>query len=834
MNQLSAKRWLLAVAAGVVMVGLTPMLPGQVNDAGGRLLQRIGTGQLRHGSRILCLAYSPNGQLLVGGGGSDPIRVWDTKTGQQRYTCPDAWVNSIVFTTRGSEFITGGMSKTIRRWETSTGKEVGQLVGHNKAVRAMALNGLGDMLASGDLDGTIIVWEVGLNKKIIELKEHKGEVTCVAFSPRPDEFNPILVSGGMDRLVCVWDADTQQLRKKIDAGCGVLAVAISQDSKRIFSAGDDNLIRVWEAKTGKLLETLRGHSDMVASLALGATTKIVDDESVLDRGKLLISAGRDKTIRIWQADNLSVQPRVIARHYGDSDALAVSRDGKHIATAGLNATIRIFETATGKELFADGDPQAELVGLTLSPDGQTLVAISAPGIVYVWDAATGKQVNHWATGQDGGEIKLAFTPDGQSIVTAADTVRFWDPRSGKQRSELPANDKERAPVAGLAFSSDGRLLAVGKRNRQVTVYVLGQENPTSYTFAYTAGHPGALAFSTDNRLLAVSGGSEIVIMDCAGPPKEVRRFPTKEAPPKTIVPEVWALAFSPDRKTIAAACWDGPIRFLDFTTGKEAGICEGNLSVPYAIAFSHDGRTLLSGSADATVRLWEPFSGAQLAELKGHAGPVNGVALSPDGKRAYSAGADTNVVIWDTTGYGKAGPPQQKLSPVDLRQAWTEMASDNAALSRQVVWKLIANPQGVAADLKNHVALVDVARIEKLFGDLDSDMFDERDAATKELEKYGRWLEGRLHEALEKLPSLEYKRRVEDMLKKLDQAGSLTLAQEQRRLRRAMMVLETIGDAPSVDLLQRLTKQAPEKAFRNEADTTLLRMGKAPAKTAGK
>ena len=89
-------------------------------------------------------------------------------------------------------------------------------------------------------------------------------------------------------------------------------------------------------------------------------------------------------------------------------------------------------------------------------------------------------------------------------------------------------------------------------------------------------------------------------------------------------------------------------------------------------------------------------------------------------------------------------------------------------------------------------------------------------------------------EALEKPPSLEYKRRVEDLLHKLAVPGALSLAQEQMRLRRMMMVLEYIADAPSVDLLERLSKQGPEDALCDEARASLLRLGKeAPAKTAG-
>jgi WD domain, G-beta repeat len=375
----------------------------------------------------------------------------------------------------------------------------------------------------------------------------------------------------------------------------------------------------------------------------------------------------------------------------------------------------------------------------------------------------------------------------------------------------------------LAFAADGKACAVGMRSGQVVLWDLDGKTAVG-AFAYP-GQPYAVAFSADSKLLAAAGGSKIVLFDRAAN-KELRRFDCKDAPPKTLLPDVAALAFSADKKTLAVACFDGAVRILDYNTGKEVGACEGHLSVPYAIAYSQDGRTLLSGSFDATVRLWEPFSGVQLAELKGHAGPVYGVALSSDGRTAYSAAADTNVLIWDATGFGKAGPPKAALGPNELDQAWVELSNDNAAAARLTIWRLIANPQGVAAHLKTKVPLVDVPRIKKLLADLDSDEFDERDAAERELAVQGRWLEGRLEEALIKPPSLEYRRRIEKLQEKLRVPGALTLRQEQIRLRRAMMVLEYLADEPAIDLLSRLTRQAPEDALCDEATHTLARLGK--------
>jgi WD40 repeat protein len=801
---------------------------GQVKDGpqASRLLQRLGTNQLRHGSRILCLAYSPNGQILAAGGGSDPVRVWDANTGQQKFTCNETWINSILFSPRGSVIVTGGEFKSIRLWEAATGKDAGKLDGHKYAVKALALSPDGTLLVSGGQDGVIILWEMLTKKQITALKEHTGEVTSLAFCPAIDV--PLFVSGSNDRTIRVWDADNNKVKTTIDARCGVLAVAISPNGKTVFSAGDDNLIRSWDAETGKLQDTFKGHDDMVVSLA------------VTRDGKTLVSGGRDKSIRLWNLQAKNEPPRIIPRHLGDSDALALSKDGTRIATAGINNTIRIFEAASGKELLVDG-PQAGLAGLTLSRDGKFIAAVTAPGIVYLWNAASGKLLRDWSTGHVG-EITLGFTPDGQSLVTAAETIRFWDPQTGKQRFELPPPAALRSPhVLSLAFSPDGKMLAVGVGERGLTereghvVFYSIENRKAGDTFKYP-GHPYAVAFSQDSKLLAVSGGSKIVLWD-RDAHKELRRFDCKEAPPKTLLPDVAALAFSPDKTTLAVACFDGIIRVLNYEgnkPGKEVSVCEGHVSVPYAIAYSHDGRTLLSGSFDSTVRAWEPFSGAQLAELKGHSGPVYGVALSPDGRIAYSAAADTNVIIWDMPGFGKNGPPKAALGNAEFEQVWRDLAREDAAAARLVAWRLIANPQGVSDFLKTKVPLVDVQKIKQMLVDLDSENFDDRDAAYKGLESQGQWMRPRLKEALEKPPSLEYKRRIEKLLEILDAQGALSLRQEQLRLRRSMMVLEYIADPVALDLLDKLTRQAPEDALCHEAQVTLQRLGKnPPTKTAG-
>src|SRR5262245_2692254 len=125
--------WCLAALVGLVLV--TPdarsqdkpaPAAGQVDAAPDLLpasaVGRFGTARLRHGSRILALAYSPNGRILAAGGGDDPVRLWDTDTGTQIRTIKETWVHALAFTPRGSVIATAGAFKTIRLWEVATGK----------------------------------------------------------------------------------------------------------------------------------------------------------------------------------------------------------------------------------------------------------------------------------------------------------------------------------------------------------------------------------------------------------------------------------------------------------------------------------------------------------------------------------------------------------------------------------------------------------------------------------------------------------------------------------------------------------------------------------------
>jgi len=785
--------------------------PAQDTPFPARAFQRIGTTNLRHGSRILCLAFSPDAQMLAAGGGHDPLRLWNPKTGELVREINEPWITSAVFTQSGETLVYAGYQKTVRMWSFKLGKEIGRLEGHKAAIKAIAVSHDTSAIASGSQDGLVALWDWNNKRKIIDLTGHTDEVTSLAFSP--DKDNSVLASGSSDRTIRIWNIENNQVKLKFDAGCGVLALAFSPDGRTLYSAGDDNLIRRWDVPSGKQTGEFKGHEGLVVSL--------------IAHGDTIISGSLDRTIRVWNAKTTE-QKKSLPRGQGECDALAMSKDGSLLATAGLNNTIRVINAATGNDFHAADAAQAGLTTLAMSADRKRLASITSDGRVIVWNRDKGKIERQWDCKQTG-DVLLGLAPKGDIVVTASNSLHIWNASDGSQIANVAL---KLGQAVALAFSPDGNTLALG--------YSTGQESPielwdvkdrkaTGVTFKYT-GSLHALAWSPDGKTIAAAGAAKILLFDASDGTLS-RSFDVKEGPAPAF-PMVATLAFGADRNTLAAGCFDGHIRIYNLaaknpTDPKEHRLCEGHLSVPYGLAFSTDGRTLVSGSFDKTVRLWEAFSGKQIGQLKGHVGPVMGVAFAPDGRSVYSASTDTTVLQWDVpnvAGQGKL--PQVNFGAPDLDNAWFVLVTEETPRGHEMMWRCIANGPGSIAHMtkEKRYYLLDPDRVKKLFKDLDSGNFVIRTGALKELEGYGRWMEGRYDAALANPPSLEYKRRVEILKEKLNEKQSASLVQERLRLRRFMLMCEQIGGADAMEALQLLADRGPEEELRDEAKASLQRL----------
>ncbi len=310
-------------------------------------------------------------------------------------------------------------------------------------------------------------------------------------------------------------------------------------------------------------------------------------------GRLLASAGHDRTVRLWDLANGT--SRVLRGHRDFVLGLAFSPDGRWLAS-GTQDMLWRWDVATGEgRAFGERIMASDLV---FSEDGRALAALGGGNegvFVSLWDPQTGV-TRHLKDPADKGtsleyrdnyDRRIAISPDGATVAgqTDQETLRLWDSKTG--RSRKIANHR------CFALSSDGRLLATVSASQTVSVHVL-------------------------------AAGQERRMAGDAGPLR--------------------SLAFSPDGQSIGAAGDDGLVRLWRVTTGEQR-ILRGHSGKVDYVVFSRDSRNLASFGEDRTLRLWDVASG-DVRTLRGHRKPIRGVAFSPDGGTIASVSVDGTIRVW--------------------------------------------------------------------------------------------------------------------------------------------------------------------------------------------
>jgi WD40 repeat protein len=621
------------------------------------------------------MAISPDGRALAVAPTTRFVLLWDLLSGRLLHQLehPGGLGAILLFAPDGKTLYTH--SKEIHAWDVASGKRLMVYEGKAPGIYAAALSADGRTLAlslvtvTGKTPQGNNLW-----RRWIELRDARTDKLIRRFSEREQPpltrlaFTPdgksLLSLGEYDEKVELvrWDPATGKESSRLPLGGRIAFPQFSNDRNTLAFWGGRGL-EVWDLVEGRPLRARVPVSGSPTHFALAP-----DGKSLVFQKPGGILGGPSRYVH-W--DLHKGKPiRTLEGTPAGGWAL-FTPSGKTLAASNFAGAIQRWEVITGKHIPPPPGHEMGVRRVCWSPDGKTAATMGPDQTVRLWDTATGRELHCI---KDCNSFHAVFADGGKTLIVGDHrTWRFVDTATGKTLDPL----KVEGEVNSFAVSPDGKTLAALVGARGEPLWTGGPTNwhlhlwdlPTRKKLGrwdepWTVGLP--LAFAPDGKQLAAVKTTPAVGVPPPGGPN--RPKPELQPGPQQTV-FLWDVAraravaelsagresitqifWSRDGKTLAAGSYRGHVRVWDMPAGKERAHIRHEKPYPFNFSFAltPDGRQVAtSDHGSDSVWLWDARSGKRLREVCGHWSYINGVAFSPDGRRLATASDDTTALVWD-------------------------------------------------------------------------------------------------------------------------------------------------------------------------------------------
>jgi WD40 repeat protein len=637
-----------------------------------------------HAGPVTGIAVNANGNGFVTVGADGLLRSWVYPTNASKTVAHPDRVLGVTLSPDAKRVVTAGADKIVRTWAFPAGMPERQFTGHTGVVHAAAITPDNATILSVGADEKVRLWNAANGTPIVALDGHKGAIHTLAIAPN----GQFAVTGGLDGSVKVWSPLTAAAKATGTAAHigPVRQVLVTPDSARIMSVGDDKHLRIWDAKTAKEQKSIPVGDGAIVGL------------SMTSDGSKVATMSADKTAKVWTvADGKAVASIPLP---GPGQAIAISPNASRLAVAftdGAANKLRVYDTATGRDLQSLPDPAGPVRSLFFLADNRTLVVGGDDKAVTVHDVA----VTAAFPVHPGGAVAIALNPGAPQALTAgADkTVKLWDLATGKEAktvATLPeaisamvvsrdfaavaltagkvakafqmGDGKELATIAhpadvvSASFSADKTRLVTGATDNLARVWDM-QTGRLLQTFS----HGGPV------RGVAIQPSQPLIVTASADKTAAVHSFALTR-PVLASTKPLRAVVATADAARVVTAGDDGVVRVFNAASGTEERKLEGATGSVRALAVSKNIQVLAAAGADKTVRVYTFNDGKEVAKIAAPA-TVRALAFSADAKALVGVAEDKTVTAWNVV-----FQPGQPL-PDDFGKVVQQFSHGEAALA---------------------------------------------------------------------------------------------------------------------------------------------------------
>jgi WD40 repeat protein len=554
-----------------------------------------------HDSYVYGLAFSPGGKYLASGGSFDATaRIWEVATGQplKKLTGHPSYVAQVVWSADGKKLIgEGGVSGDISVWTIATGLKTAK-ASLGQYILSLAADPISDRFAAVTSEAAVVIVDATTGKAERNLGAAADKYTRVAWSP-----DGKVLAAGSAKGTFLYDPNTGKASATLDATGH--ALDWSADGTRLVTASADSTLKLWNSADATLVNKVAAYASTVHLLPANAGVLIGDTASISTYqwadgkrssyhditgvippiwhpGKPIVTGVQTPSLSLWEPASGHLRVK-LEGHAASISAFAFSPDGKAIATASHDKTVRVYNAADGSLTHAFTKHTAPVLCIAWSPDGKEIATGAQDKKTIVWDAKSG-EATHTLADHVAAVTCLAFSPGGSVLATGGEDGKvFTYTRPGWKAAKPLITPNQTSPLS-LAWSTDGKTLAVGDVNGTALLWATAKakmagELPT----VGSPPHINSMVFYAKNEMLATARGNHTLVLWSIATGKATHSLPTM-APAQHVA---WAAPH------LAVAAHDRTCRFFEPISGKLKGLL---LAEPEQIvAISMDGHYRADG-----------------------------------------------------------------------------------------------------------------------------------------------------------------------------------------------------------------------------------------------